>query len=399
MVGIVIVSHSAELAVQLKALAREMGPAEARIAAAGGVDDAEHPVGTDAMRILAGIQEVYSDEGVLVFMDMGSAVMSAEMALEFLEEEQKKHVFLCDAPLVEGVISATALASAGAGISEIMEDAASALEGKKTQLSGAHRPQDTTAAAHKPSGEEGFTARFVLQNTMGMHARPAAQMVQALTGLAAKVGVRKLGADTGFTSAKSINKLIALGARQGSELELHFSGRDAEQAFEKLKPLFEHHFGESTAPAPQQRRPQTAAQGRAKNGSVTAFEHEQAHTEQEVLAGLPITPGFAAGPAYHHKTSLPENLEKTTERTPEDELEHFEAALKAALQRTQELWKAGIKSIGEQEAAIFDAQSLLLQDPELLENVRGRIRSGEAAAYAWRESLQEVIKLYKQITG
>lgn len=401
MVGIVIVSHSAGLADHLKELAEQMGQGKARIAAAGGVDDPDNPIGTDAMRIMAGIQEVFSEEGVVVFMDMGSAVMSAEMALDFLEEEQKSKVYLCDAPLVEGVVSAVALAASGASAADIIQEARSALEGKTTQLKGSAQAEKAKIPEVEVESEDGFTASFTLQNTMGMHARPAAQVVQALTGLAAKVGIREKSADAGFVSAKSINKLIALGARQGSELELHFSGRDADKALEELKPLFENHFGEPTTPAPQQGAGKRGSNNKKRNAAASVFEHEHAQGEagDRVLIGLPVTPGFAVGPAHHYKTGLPEEVPRQTQRSPEEERNYFETALQAALERTEELKKKSITTIGKEEAAIFDAQSLLLQDPDLLENVRNRILKGDSAAYAWKQSLEEVIELYEQITG
>jgi len=61
----------------------------------GGIDDPENPLGTDAIQVNQAIASVYSDEGVVVLMDLGSALMSAEMALEFLPEEQQDKVHLC----------------------------------------------------------------------------------------------------------------------------------------------------------------------------------------------------------------------------------------------------------------------------------------------------------------
>jgi phosphocarrier protein FPr len=83
MLGIVIVSHSAKLAEGVEELARQMTQGQVPLVAAGGIDDPDNPIGTDAMRIYAAIEQVYSDDGVLVLMDMGSALLSAEMALEF----------------------------------------------------------------------------------------------------------------------------------------------------------------------------------------------------------------------------------------------------------------------------------------------------------------------------
>ena len=78
MVGLVFVSHSAELAAATKALAEQQTQGRAAIAAVGGTGNSENPFGTDAMAILEAIQAVYHDDGVLVLMDLGSAIMSAE---------------------------------------------------------------------------------------------------------------------------------------------------------------------------------------------------------------------------------------------------------------------------------------------------------------------------------
>ena len=82
MVGFVIVSHSGNLAKSVVELTAIMAPS-ARIAAAGGMDDGGF--GTSFEKIQAAIESVYSDDGVLVLMDMGSAVMTTEMVIETFE--------------------------------------------------------------------------------------------------------------------------------------------------------------------------------------------------------------------------------------------------------------------------------------------------------------------------
>jgi phosphocarrier protein FPr len=111
-VGLVLVSHSHEVAEGVAALARQMGGADLPIATAGGLDGTgdEHPIGTDAARIVAAIEHVWSEDGVLVLMDLGSAVLSAEMALEFLDPDRREKVRLSGAPFVEGAISAAVAA-------------------------------------------------------------------------------------------------------------------------------------------------------------------------------------------------------------------------------------------------------------------------------------------------
>ena len=86
MVGIVIVSHSAQFADAVREMAKQMCRQDIPIAIAGAIDDPVYPFGTDAVKICEAIKSVYSSDGVVVLMDIGSAVLSAEMALDFLPE-------------------------------------------------------------------------------------------------------------------------------------------------------------------------------------------------------------------------------------------------------------------------------------------------------------------------
>lgn len=101
MVGIVIVSHSENLAKSVVEFTAAMASG-AKIAAAGGLEDGSF--GTSFERIAQAIESVYSEDGVLVLMDMGSAVMTTEMVLEMMEG---KKVEMVDCPLVEGAVVAT----------------------------------------------------------------------------------------------------------------------------------------------------------------------------------------------------------------------------------------------------------------------------------------------------
>ncbi len=129
MIGIVIISHSAKLAAGVKELAQQMVQTSVPIAIAAGIDDPENPFGTDVLQVQAAIESVYSDAGVVVLMDLGSAVLSAEMALEFLDQDQKPKVRLCEAPLVEGAIAAVVQAAAGGDMDQGIAEARSAFIG------------------------------------------------------------------------------------------------------------------------------------------------------------------------------------------------------------------------------------------------------------------------------
>lgn len=130
MVGLVIVSHSRKIAEGVVELAAQMAPGLKGIRAAGGMEDGE--IGTDAMRILSAIREADSGDGVLILCDLGSAVMSAETAVELLDDPEIP-VRIADAPLVEGAVIAAVEAFAGEPLDAVLQAAESARESRKLE--------------------------------------------------------------------------------------------------------------------------------------------------------------------------------------------------------------------------------------------------------------------------
>ncbi|MGZ4279901.1 MAG: dihydroxyacetone kinase phosphoryl donor subunit DhaM, partial [Solirubrobacteraceae bacterium] len=130
MVGLVVVSHSEALADGVVALAREMGGEELALEGAGGMDE-PGALGTDAERVRAAIERAMSDDGVLVLMDLGSALMSTEFAIEMLEGGGR--VLMSEAPLVEGTVAAAVAARGGASLEEVAAEARGALAMKASQ--------------------------------------------------------------------------------------------------------------------------------------------------------------------------------------------------------------------------------------------------------------------------
>ena len=119
MVGLVLVSHSPRIAEGTAELVQQMA-GEVELVAVGG--DSDGGFGTDPERIEAAVRDLDVEE-VLVFMDLGSAVLSAETVLEMLPSETKEKVRLVDAPFVEGAFAAGVVASAGADAEECVEAA------------------------------------------------------------------------------------------------------------------------------------------------------------------------------------------------------------------------------------------------------------------------------------
>ncbi|MBU3154383.1 PTS-dependent dihydroxyacetone kinase phosphotransferase subunit DhaM [Clostridium estertheticum] len=118
MVGIVIVSHSSKVAEGVKELALQMAN-NVPIASAGGTSDNE--LGTDLERIILAIKQVYSEDGVVILFDLGSACMNAQMAIESLTDEMQSNVKILDVALVEGAITIAVDSSIGKSLPQIEE--------------------------------------------------------------------------------------------------------------------------------------------------------------------------------------------------------------------------------------------------------------------------------------
>src|SRR5690606_28270998 len=107
--------------------------------------------GTDAVEIMEAIQSVYSDDGVLVLMDLGSAVLSAEMAYDLLPPEMQERIRFCAAPFVEGAIAAVVQVGITSDLDAICREARQALQPKEEQLGQADQPPaGGPAAAETP---------------------------------------------------------------------------------------------------------------------------------------------------------------------------------------------------------------------------------------------------------
>ena len=125
MIHIVLVSHSRQLADGLAELVRYMAPPEVTVAAVGGVEDSRGALhfGTNALAIVAAIQANPSPEGIIILVDLGSAVLSAETAVDMLDPSLQARCIISNAPLVEGAIIAAIEAGLDRTLEEINEAA------------------------------------------------------------------------------------------------------------------------------------------------------------------------------------------------------------------------------------------------------------------------------------
>jgi multiphosphoryl transfer protein len=376
-VGIVIVSHSGTLAEGVRELAAEMAGPDVRIELAGGLAE-EGALGTDAVRVMEAIGRADSGDGVLVLMDLGSAVLSAETALDFLEPEQRESVLLCEAPLVEGAVAAAVAARLGEPLAEVAKEARGGLQGKVAQL-GAGEPAAPVPAGATAPLEEGLTLRLEIRNPLGLHARPAARFVQTAAGFDANVQVTNLTSGRGPASGRSLNGLATLGIRQGHEILVSAHGPQAAAALDALAGLAARDFDEQAAPAVTSSPPVTPSD--AGDG----------------LVGLPGAPGIVFGPARHFRPPEPE-IPTGSSGEPEAEWAALTRALEQVRTETRETRDSVKARAGEYSAAIFDAHLLFLDDEALLEPARHAIfEDGKNAAEAWHEAAEGVAAQYRSL--
>jgi PTS hybrid protein len=131
MVGLVVVSHSAKIAEGVVELAGQMA-GDVRIQAAGGTDDGG--LGTDAGMIAGAIEAADDGEGVLVLVDLGSAVLSARLAIdELVGDDVRARARIAEAPLVEGAVVAAVQAATGSDLDAVDQAAAGAATMRKVK--------------------------------------------------------------------------------------------------------------------------------------------------------------------------------------------------------------------------------------------------------------------------
>ena len=237
MIHLILVSHHPDIARGIAALAAQMSAAPDTIHTAAGIDDADNPIGTDAVRIMQAILDADNPDGILILVDLGSAILSAQTALDLLDDPAlAARCRISAAPLVEGAISAAVAASSGADLETVAREATQALAAKQAAL-GESAPASATPVV-APSGD---STTITLTNRDGLHARPAARLVAALTPYRARL---VLTCGDKQADGKSLNQLALLQARHGDRLTLHADGDDAAAALQTFRELAAANFGD-----------------------------------------------------------------------------------------------------------------------------------------------------------
>src|SRR6516162_1799107 len=221
MVGLVLVSHSRPLAEAAVDLIRRTVHSDLPIACSGGIGEKREELGTDAVEIQEAVTRVYSEEGVLVLMDMGSAILSAETARDLLDFQQQEKILLSSAPLVEGGIAAAVQAQLGSPLSEVAKAARESLLPKQDHIQDSPPPGIAERQAAPIPGSE--ILDVIVTNQHGLHLRPAATLIKTLAGFPGEVTIENQTGGRGPVTAKSLVDVTRLQIRQGDSVRFAIS--------------------------------------------------------------------------------------------------------------------------------------------------------------------------------
>lgn len=248
MVNIVLVSHSKKLADGVAEMVKQMTASESvKIQSAAGIGDDNQELGTNAMEIMQAIESVYTEDGVLVLMDLGSAILSTEMALDLLSEEVKANVRVCPAPFVEGAIASAVQAGLGSDLRTVYNDAMQALRLKTDQLSDEMDIAPQAQPVIETKAEQADHKRevtLIVPNEQGLHARPAVLFVKTIGNYDATVQVTNLTENKGPVEANSLISVMTIGANKGHQVHLSAVGLEKDAVIDALIDLFERNFDE-----------------------------------------------------------------------------------------------------------------------------------------------------------
>jgi len=249
MVNIVLVSHSKKLADGVAEMVKQMTASETvKIITAAGIGEDNQELGTNAMEIMEAIEAVYSDDGVLILMDLGSALLSTEMALDLLSDDMKANIKVCPAPFVEGAIVSAVQAGLGSDLTAVYHEAIQSLKLKTEQLSDmidtypVEQPAEETTADKDNNKRE---VTLIVPNEQGLHARPAVLFVKTIGSYNSKVMIKNLTENKGPVAANSLISVMTLAARKGHQVHISAEGEEKDAVIDALIDLFKRNLNDS----------------------------------------------------------------------------------------------------------------------------------------------------------
>jgi phosphocarrier protein FPr len=373
MVGIVLVSHSSLLVEGIQAIIAQMIQDVAPVVVAAGTSDEENPIGTDPIKILHAIREAQQGDGVIVLMDFGSALISAETAFDLLSEIEQHNVFLSPAPFVEGALAATVQASLGVGVTTILEEVAAINRTKAKRLGvedvGLYAATRNTDIP--PPRDRSEEISLIVPNQLGLHARPAARVAGTLGGYIADVWLIR-GSDS--ANARSLNQMTMLTVQRGESIQFRAVGADAKDALSALLALASENFGDAD-------KPDFRLQGKSLSGG-----------------GIAAAPGSALGPIVWYHPEFPKVERKIVADAEREMVRLAEAIAMARIELSELEHRTSGNVDSAEEAEFFALHSMLLDDPYITCSAHDFITKAKYnAESAWAETIEKTMERYRTL--
>jgi multiphosphoryl transfer protein len=377
MVALVLVSHSKKLAEAARELVLQMTGPDFPVAVASGVGDNFDELGTDAVHISDVLQRLARPDGVLVLMDLGSAVLSAQTALELLESNTTP-IRLCSAPFIEGAVAAGVSAKAGCSLAEVAGEAERGLAAKQQQLTDECGPQAGVSDTRVKDTATGPTAELILtiENAHGLHARPAAALVQTASRFTADIRISNLASGAGPVPARSLTSLSLLQIRKGDRIRVAVAGPDRDVALQAIQQLAEAGFGETIG----------------DTSAAALLSVRSKRSTSSASQGYPGSDGIAIGPlALLPMEELPVDDKPASE--PAAELAKLTAAMRSAGDELQQA-----KPTASGGDSILEAQALVLTDPVVMSRLQSLIEGKRiSASSAWVKVTSDLTAKYRAL--
>ena len=355
-VGLILVSHSAALAAGVAELAGQMAP-EVPIEPVGG--DGDGGLGTSFDAVSAALSRV-GPAGAVLLYDLGSAVLTAQSALEFADPDIAARVRILDVPLVSGAVAASVAAAGGADLAAVADAALGT----------------PSAGSWGSTGPE-IRVTVTLVNDLGLHARPVAAIIRTLEVWEAQVSIGRPGQVP--SDARAILRVVRLALRGGESVELSGTGPEAEPAVRAVSDLIATGFGERKG-GPARITPTGMGAAPARLGNASARPTPaRPRLRRGRLSAQPGAPGLAMGPLLKLDRA-PRQLDAPEQAAgdPGQEKHHLAAAIRAA----------GRRLAAGNEFQV--AHAALLADPELRREADRRLDSQAiTAAAAWWDAVQD----------
>jgi phosphocarrier protein FPr len=239
------------------------------------------------------------------------------------------------------------------------------------------RDQDgAVGGAAPPTLSEARQADVRLPPGPGLHARPATFFVEVASRFASDVQVEYGGK---LANGKALASLLKLGVEGGSPIRILVRGADEDEALRALRQAVEDGLGET-----------------AETEALVETYAWTPVSANKVIAGVSASPGLAIGPLHQFKTTRI----VVTDTTPHDraaEQQHVQQAVETARQQLDKVYEDVKERAGTNQAAIFRAHQALLDDPDLLAEVRGRIDAGHSAAWSWQQAIDARVSDLEQL--